>query len=112
MFKKEVAKWQKFFGLHDWEINIHHETAKGARADVVWGLSDRQASIRLSIYWDGLEVTDYLIKKSAFHEVCHLLLAPLAYFGVQYFSNSEVDEKDHQIVRILENVIFDKGDKK
>ena len=54
------------------------------------------------------EPTTKLLKTSAFHEVCHMLLHRLKVCGEsRYITESEIDEAEHEIVRRLENLMFE-----
>ncbi|GAH01412.1 unnamed protein product, partial [marine sediment metagenome] len=77
-FKQECHKWIKFFGLKDWRIKITHEDIDEnfTAADVTHNSRSRQAAIRLNTTLHD-DLKDIDVKVSAFHEVCHLLLADL-----------------------------------
>lgn len=106
-FKAECEKWIEYFGLKDWEIYIYRKDME-ARADVLFNMSSRMANICLSN--ETSHTPDkYEIRRCGFHEVCELLLAPLSDVSQEYISRTEHDRRIHNIIRRLENTIFEES---
>lgn len=75
IFKVECQKWILRFGLLDWEIaysyGCHNSDHMAECATNTIGCS---AILRLAKEWiEYRPITERAIRKSAFHEVCHLL---------------------------------------
>ncbi len=108
IFKAECKKWVEYFGFLDWSVNFHHKTTQSGKntyATVGWNTSGRRCDIYFTEEWD--EVTEYQIKKTAFHEVCHMLHMPLSNCATaRYTTQAEISQAEHTIVRRLENTIF------
>ena len=119
IFKNEAEKWIVFFSLLDWAVYFFHEdnaTSGPCRAWSATVQEGKAASLGLSLNWnddnDDVIITDYDVKKSAFHEVCELLLRKLwkladTRYGV---TESDVEEELHSVIRRLENSVW-KGQK-
>jgi len=109
LFKTECQKWQKFFGLLSWRIMyLHEEPRSKAMASCATSLSQRVATIRLNPKWPREELNDKIIKETAFHEICELLLTRLDHYMTARFviDDSDFEEALHEVIRTLENVIF------
>lgn len=107
IFEEECRIWIKFFGLLDWMISFDHEKLDEIRATVTFDVVARQATFCLSTDWDR-EPKDWLIQKTAFHEVCELRYAKIESMlndRVSYKSDN-VEEEIHSLIRVLENQIF------
>lgn len=118
VFEAEVKKWINTFGLHGWSVKILHTSIENDDA-LAWcnaQYDQRIATICLPKIWDAHreanEPTDKFIRKQAFHEVCELLVHRLWYLGkCRYVDESEFEEARHEIIRILENVLWEKMEK-
>lgn len=108
IFKKECKKWIDKFGLINWEVYYLHKKSKNL-AFMTANLVGRVADIGLAKTWKNSEVSNFEIKKCAFHEVNELLLYRLRNLAeYRYTTYNEIDEEVHAIIRTLENVLFDK----
>lgn len=112
IFKIEAERWIKQLGLTEWEVYYSHSKLGDMKAQCKYNLMGRNATISLSTdYVD--DIIDYDIesdiKKSAFHEVCELLLGPLESMVEQRYAlgRDDVCEETHRIIRRLENFVFD-----
>ena len=113
IFKKEALRWLDFFGLKGWQVHFLHKKKNSVRASVIFNCVGRVATFVLNTHWseqDGIRFTDHDVRRCAFHEVCELLLGRLNDMASQRFNLDELDveEEIHQIIRTLENVIFEK----
>jgi len=111
-FKDECQRWIKYFGLTEWEVVFAHEDVDDhTRADITTTQSARIAKIRLSKNWsnnpDGI-LCEQTVRKSAFHEVCELLLSEINLIASCRFGYDEIDLEaaKHAIIRRLENTLF------
>ena len=111
LFKKECERWIKFFGLIDWRIEYELQDLPNDYARIEADLCNKWADIWLA---DELpkDVTTLQIKRSAFHEVCHLLS-----YGLQFIFEAGIngqgakDVRDREMesfCRRLENSVFKK----
>lgn len=110
-FKAECEKWLKILGLNDWQVHYRHEKINN-RAEIHFDCVGRLATIILSTSWPGWDqdlVNEENIKRSAFHEVCELLLGPLNdMVGQRYGLNvDDKEEEIHRVIRTLENTLFE-----
>jgi len=108
LFKKHVHVWLDHFGLKDWEIILSHsipEDCKGALAACEVDMTSRFCTIYLNPKWNRA-TTDELIKNSAFHEVCELLLGPLDICAkARHITEDEIDSERHGVIARLYNSI-------
>ncbi len=110
LFCNEVRKFIDIFGLVGWEVNFEHKRYLSTELAVcITDQQGRTCTISLSPTWVGLKPTDLEVRKSAFHEVCELLLSRLNTFAKDRFvQESQIDEESHNIIRILERVLWEK----
>jgi hypothetical protein len=111
IFEKEVRKWQKRFGLTDWDLKIYHEEflIENALAMCECEHLSRAAKITLNIKW-SIPPIKKDIKRYAFHEVCELLLARINDLAYDRFVCADnIEEEKHTIIRRMENGIWDKN---
>ena len=110
-FKRECRKWIKFWGLNNWEVHYIHESINGT-ARCIMKLSGYTATIVLAKTIRKKYYTRKYILQCAFHEVCELLLGR---FNInaqsRFIAGNEIEESSHEVIRILENVIYRKGNK-
>lgn len=109
IFQEEVAKWQKRFGLLGWQINTRHQNLRN-RAECWTRMQGRLASIVLGKIFQNYDEPpgEKEIRRTAFHEVCELLLARLqTHAEARNTLPGEIEEAKHEIIRILEHVLFE-----
>jgi len=111
MFVKESRKWINIFNLNNWEFDFIHIRMENAIAKTVTNSVACSALVQLNTVWESdTQISTYEIKKTAFHEICEVLLARLKYLAEERFlAINEVDTEAHNIIHILEHVIFDKS---
>src|SRR4051812_21185113 len=84
-YKRECRKWIERLGLTDWKIYFRFEEIENALAGCRRDFEGRVAVLVLNPFQAHCKRADVDVKKSAKHEVLHLLLAELA-----WMSNSRV----------------------
>jgi len=111
-FKRRCEHWKREFNLLDWKTFYEFKELDEAYANVRWDLSGRTAVISLNSsndeFQDRATFVELLrnIDMSAFHECLHLL------YSWYYSILKDINEKhcatmDHQIIRVMENSVFD-----
>lgn len=110
-FKAECQKWLDFFGITEWEIAYRFDYM-GCRAQCDANWRSRQCTFSLTTH--GQDYDHFDVKKSAFHEVCELLLTDLELTAlddsVPYDERKvQAESARHSIIRRLENSVFRKG---
>jgi len=112
LFQQEAKKWLERFGMAGWSVHFDHGNFVGddALAEVSYRMIGRVATISLAKVWKGCEITDHQLRKTAFHEVCELLLARFNVLAKdRYLADpQQIDEEIHNIVRTLESAVFEK----
>ncbi len=109
LFKEESRRWIERFQLGDWEVYFEHKDSDDYIASCSFDTESCVATIRLSQDWGSNPLDLYEIKKSAFHEVMELFLAN--YYTIatsRQYSLYHHNKTAHQLIRTLENAIFDR----
>ncbi|KKN41197.1 hypothetical protein LCGC14_0725880 [marine sediment metagenome] len=107
LFKKECKKWHDILNLKNWEIYfVHGDTDNDCRAQLLVDQKSRLATVYLAEEWESDVVTELLIKKTAFHEMCELFLYDVTIMLSCFFASGVVEEEIHKIIRTLENTLF------
>ena len=109
LFQSHVYKWINYFGLKSWHIQFKHEDIGTANAQVAFREISGVAEFTLNKTWyeQTEEKKIKTIKRSAFHEVIHLLLGKIDALALsRSISEKELDKEIHEVVRILENTIY------
>lgn len=111
IFKAESRKWIDIFGLKGWRVDFfHRHLDDDRRGQIFVDIPGRCASIVLGMDWDENDKPlDSNVRRTAFHEVCELLLWRLADMAhTKIFTNRDsIREETHSIIRTLENVLFE-----
>ncbi len=109
IFKAECQKWIEIFGLKGWRFVFEHEDGmEDCHANYTVKLQGRVCTIFLSTDWRHEKITEEQLRKSAFHEVCHIVLVRLQIIGESRFIHAdEFSEEVHAIIRTLENVLWE-----
>lgn len=88
----------------DWELKVSHVELRGSFADARPSLTDRAAWIRFTKNWkdDDEALTEDSIRRTAKHEMLHVLLAPLEQLvSTRYVSENQVEEAGHAVLMRL-----------
>lgn len=111
IFKAECKKWLDFFGITEWEISYSFEYLESrAESRIHW--RGKQCTFCLTTHspkWDKFDA-----RKSAFHEVCELLLTEMEFTAldeeIPYKERKGLTESArHGVIRRLENSVFRNG---
>ena len=111
IFKAECAKWIEIFGLKGWRVVYDHSKySESDLANMEANIAGRVATLNLEPEWkDTHPVTDWDVKRSAFHEVCELLFSRIRIIAESRFiADDETGEEIHNLIRILENTVWGK----
>lgn len=109
IFKNQCKKWVAIFSLKRWKIYYEHKKLKDSFGKINYDLNAMNATMTLSTDWDGFEINKKTLSHTAYHEVIHLLIGRLDVCAMSRFTTvTEITEAIHEIIRILENVMFDK----
>lgn len=106
LFKAEVLAWQQKFGLVSWHLEIVMRPLDSA-AHIVYDAANGRAAISLNSDCAGYTTAD--VKRYAFHEVCHLLLARFCETAeTRWATQDALEKEEHVIIRTLETVLLGK----
>ena len=85
-----------------------HQEDDDSLAYTRFNVPNRSISIVLAKNWGDRVVTDIEIDKTAFHEVCELLMMRIRFIAeARFLTDEETGEEIHNIIRILENVVWE-----
>lgn len=105
IFKEECEKWIKKLNIDSWRIEYDHMDMD-ARAKYYIGVRDRCIDLCLGTDFSPNTPTDELIRKSAKHEVIHLLTAKLSGLAINRFATEDqIYEESEAVTRKLENLL-------
>ena len=113
IFKKEARLWLDRLGLKDYSVYFLHsqDGREDSRAWIESDYNGKIASIGLSRDWSGDPVTVKKVRKAAFHEVVHLLLANLVVLGQERWTVQGIyGAEEHAIIRRLEALFYGSGE--
>lgn len=110
IFKDEAQYWIDQFGLLDWRIGFAFEKIDGFYAESRTYWYGRTATLVLN-KWQDEPIETEQIRKSAFHEVCEVLLTEMRNIALNKSIASEEHEDmfigaAHGVIRRLENSVF------
>ncbi len=111
-YRAEAERFIELLGLKDWRVYFEHSPLAGCMGQCGWNNeAGKVATITLGVNWEHEEPTEEELRKVAFHEVCHLLLADSYNVAVQddLSYNQTVfalDRAYHGVIRRLENAVL------
>lgn len=111
IYKAECDKWIKIVGLGNWFITYNQHDFENTEnlGEVEYVVEDRIATIYLNSDYSDKDPTEEEIRRAAFHEVWELVLGRMNNLSQLRFCNeSEINDSRHEIIRILENVLWPK----
>lgn len=111
IFQKEAEYWIQKFGLLDWQIYFLWEVEdENNKAECESNPSAMNATLFLTKEWPAVEtLNEAEIRRNAFHEVCHVLLAPMN--NLRGFEDSSVARNYrvgavHGVIQRLLNTVW------
>lgn len=114
IFKKEARLWLLRLGLQDWRVDFEHQDAPDHIVSRAWyhgKVEDRVCALALARSWGGDIPTNSNVRESAFHEVCHVLLADIEGIASgRNFDGNYLDKCMHQVIRRLEKLFYGSGE--
>ncbi len=126
-FQRHVVYWQVLLGLQHWGITTVLATKEECdeaalefadnnhSTTIAWEADDYEhqlATIYLREDWTGCEgVQPVEIDKAAFHEVCHVLFAPMEHLAIAGSATAVVNQEIHKLIRVLENTFYEQQKK-
>lgn len=113
-FQDEACKWIDRFGLRGWQLEILCQNQEeqpdvgDAKAICRAIQRGRVAQIVLNAEWpDWTSLSEFEVRRSAFHECCELLLMRLEWLAFDRSTTQEAfEEERHIVIRTLENAVF------
>ena len=106
-FQERCKYWIDFFGLKDWHIRYMKKDIK-PNAEVWMNYPGKIATIVINeiiVLYDGENYKKDL-NRSAFHEICHILLDELIYLALKRsIKKSQLRLAEETIIRRLENFL-------
>lgn len=105
IFKKEGLKWQNYFGLKEWSISYVHIKLEGVFGECSAIIPGKVCCIRLNTQ----PGEPFNVRKTAFHEICELLLWELSDMAHAAYSKNMAEASTHDIIRRLENTVFEES---
>ena len=107
-FKAECRRWLDFFGIKNYRVFYSHEPVEDGFAECAWSTPGRVVKMKLNPEWAEAPVDNPSLSRTAFHEICELLLSELTEMAQQWVCNAEVNRTSHQIIRTLENTVWER----
>jgi hypothetical protein len=105
-FKAECERLVSSLGLHDWRVYYRFEKVDGglAACETIW--EGKVATITLNPEQENCSKGEVDVKRTARHEVIHLLLGELrALNGKRLVTEGQWEAAEHAVVRRLEKVL-------
>lgn len=118
LFKSEVEYWVDRFNLREWKVHYEHKISKKLPNTLAWIAYDwmgRVCTIGLNPDWPNDTVLDSEVSRTAFHEVCELLLSDtraIAEIDICPSQKDELKSKIHSVIRRMEWAVFEPDYKK
>ena len=107
-YRAAVEKWLGVFGIKDWCVTFKHEDDENFCAWTVHNPNARNVGFGLSKEYD--DDFNQSMDELAFHEVCHLLLAPLSdLIDRREFSTTQNTIEEHRIIHMLQKIVQERG---
>ncbi len=102
MFKKEVMRLIKVYGLSGWDVTFYQENLTDSYGGIATDAKNRCACFYFPLIFDDKFMNRFNPLHIARHEVFHLLLAPLSDIaGQRYISYEQVYTAEEDIVNKL-----------
>ena len=113
VFRAECEYWVDKFNLREWKIYYKHEKSTVVPDTLAWIKSNwcgRTCLIGLTPDWVNHDlVKDFELGRSAFHEVCELMLSDvgsIAQMDICPTQKDELESRLHSVIRRLEHAVW------
>jgi len=107
IFRNEVIRLYEALGLKDYSLEIEiADLSENTNARLKYDAPAKSALIQIASDRRPEYMTDMEIKKSAKHEIAHLLTADLSHLAIcRFLNDGEVDMACEAIARRLEKIL-------
>jgi hypothetical protein len=105
-FQKSALEWQSILYMDAWQIFFGHVRDSQNLAWIFDNIPGRSITMILNKEWGDTSITRRELNLSAFHETCEIMLTRLDDMAKKGVSKDQTDEVRHEIIRILEKVIW------
>lgn len=109
-FVERCKYWVEIFGLGDWEVIYDLDESKNHEhlACAQPCIDSRSATIVLYKHWNKFSPENIKeeLDRTALHEVIHVVLAKLSYYGRGWMNPRLVDEEDHVCTQRIMRAIY------
>lgn len=110
LFRKEVYRLQHKLGLTDWTIDVIHADCADLPKSRAWFSgypSDSVAVIGLSLDWENDKITSKRLKRSASHELMHVMFTKMSACATDRYAPKGLFEiEEHAAIRRWENFLY------
>lgn len=107
VFKSACEEWVTQIGLHDWTLFYEHQTCDGGFAWCDASFEGRTATVGLSVEWKDTKPTPERLRRSALHEMLHLLLWELRHLiNSRVCTEHMIEAAEHAAIRRLERLLL------
>ena len=112
IFQDEANYWLQKLGMVGWEADYWCNMDYNTWDDEAYSMVRFEGDSRIVVFWinpnwPARDLTDYKIRRCAFHEVQELLLGSLRELALCRFATEEsITQATHAIIRTLENTFF------
>ena len=111
VYKTEVVKWINSFGLNGWDFDFKIDGKdKDSLSTLRWNNEGRNCTFTINRDWGNNEISEENIKKSALHEVLHLIFSKATHLADKRFADKHsLEEAWEEAVNTLVNYFFKDG---
>ena len=102
-FRSRCEYWKETLCV-PYVLYVTWSNSREIEASVSYSCPDRQATVRLSRYWDR-KPSNKELDVAAFHEIAHLLLSDIVELCSGIFSSNFLLPFEHAIIIGLENIV-------
>jgi len=117
LFKKECLKWIDIFGMKGYRFYFRHQDFGEAAAYCEYPTEIQHRffilglSVNFSDDYADIDLSPEAIKRNAFHEVAEAFMCRMSVLAnSRCVREDEIKEERHNIIHVLERLIFDKYD--
>ena len=106
IFKREFLKYQKLFGLTGWKVYFKYEESDVSFASIQMDFDNSVATVRLNSHLPDKDHPFKDVRRSAKHEVIHLLLGRIeGEARARYTTQGTLGEALEEAIHRLESLI-------